>query len=71
MCVYYLMTESEDEVRELSEGRVPARVREMARACLHWELEDQLALAQALEAEPPKKPTKRTRRDGRTVGAAR
>ena len=40
MTMYYLCTESDEEVRALSCGIVPERVREMARACLDWELDD-------------------------------
>ncbi len=39
MTVYYLETDSDDEVRALSCGIVPDRFRDMARAMLGWELD--------------------------------
>lgn len=42
MTQYYILTEDDDEVRALSLGQVPPRIRRMAVTLLEWETEDRL-----------------------------
>lgn len=63
MTTYYIQTEDDEEVRELSFGRVPERIQGMAKTLLDWETEERLRKA-ALEAQqrdraPKKRKTKR------------
>lgn len=42
MTAYYILTENDEEVRELSFGRVPERIRDMCVTLLDWEVEERL-----------------------------
>lgn len=59
MTQFYILTEDDEEVRELSFGRVPERIKEMCHTLLDWETEERL---RARAAEPVRLAKRKKRR---------